>query len=50
MRYVDDMFAIFFCKTDSLLFFNQLTSLFALEFTIEEEYKDNSLPFLDVHV
>ena len=46
-RYVDDTFAIFCCKEDSLAFFNELNSLSNLEFTMEEE-SDNQLPFLDV--
>ena len=46
-RYVDDTFALFTCKEDSILFFDELNSLSSLEFTMEEESK-NQLPFLDV--
>ena len=48
-RYVDDTFALFSCKEDSMTFFNELNSLSSLEFTMEEE-SENQLPFLDVMI
>ena len=48
-RYIDDTFAIFNSKDESLLFFNQLNSVSSLQFTMEEE-ENRKLPFLDVLV
>ena len=49
-RYVDDTFALFSCKSDSQHFYSKLNSVSSLEFTVEEEAEDHSLPFLDVLV
>ena len=48
-RYVDDTFALFSSRDESLKFFNELNSMCCLQFTIDEE-EDNKLPFLDVLV
>ena len=49
-RYVDDTFAIFRNEKDSEEFLTRLNDLHSsLRFTCEKE-KNNSLPFLDVHV
>ena len=49
-RYVDDTFAIFRNEKDSEEFLTRLNDLHSsLRFTFEKE-KNNSLPFLDVHV
>ena len=48
-RYVDDTFALFSCKEDSLKFFDELNSMSCLEFTMDEE-QNGKLPFLDVFV
>ena len=48
-RYVDDTFALFACKEDSMVFLNELNALSSLEFTMEEE-NENQLPFLDVMI
>jgi hypothetical protein len=48
VRYVDDVFAMFKTKQDSVLFLEQLNSLHpSLQFTCEHEV-DCKLPFLDV--
>ena len=49
-RYVDDIFAIFRNEKDSEEFLTRLNDLHSsLRFTFEKE-KNNSLPFLNVHV
>ena len=46
-RQVNDTFALFRCKEDSVAFFKLLNSISCLEFTMEEEH-ECKLPFLDI--
>ena len=49
-RFVDDMFSVFPCGSDSEQLFHLLNSHHpALKFTVEEEI-DGKLPFMDVFV